>query len=82
MNILELLAATLLVGLTASGQTDPGGSSTDSLGDVFPLAIGRQWIYGYDYEYRDIGGVVDLYSDTGNVELLVISNVATPDSII
>jgi Secretion system C-terminal sorting domain len=53
---------------------------SDSLVDVFPLVIGRQWTYYYDYEYRDIGGVYDLYSDTGTVNIRIIDKVVAVDS--
>ena len=52
----------------------------DSLVDVFPLRIGNQWIYNYDYEYRDIGGVYDLYSDTGTVNIRIIDKIVAVDS--
>jgi hypothetical protein len=53
----------------------------DSLVDVFPLSIGNEWIYHYDYEFRDINGFYDYLSDTGTVSLRVFDKVVTADSI-
>jgi len=38
--------------------------------DVFPLSIGNQWVYHYDYEYTDI--MMD-FSDTGTVNVKIIA---------
>ena len=55
---------------------------TDSLVDVFPLRIGNQWTYNYDYEYRDDPGRSPEYqwSDTGMVNLRIINTIVTIDS--
>jgi hypothetical protein len=57
-------------------------TATDSLVDVFPLRIGNQWTYNYDYEYRDDPGRSPEYqwSDTGTVNLQIINNIVTVDS--
>jgi len=53
-----------------------------SLVDVFPLRIGNQWTYNYDYEYRDDPGRSPEYqwSDTGTVNLRIINTISTIDS--
>ena len=54
-------------------------TSTDSLVDVFPIRIGNQWTYNYDYEYRD-EGVILQESDTGTVILKIFNNIVAIDS--
>ena len=51
-----------------------------SLADLFPLAIGNQWLYRFDYEFRDIG-VITQYSDTGTVNLRIFDKVVAIDSV-
>jgi hypothetical protein len=80
MNTLKIFVLIILVSPFANGQANQNKSTTDSLVDVFPLFIGNQWIYNYDYEYRDIGGVYDLYSDTGTVNIRIIDKIANIDS--
>jgi hypothetical protein len=52
-------------------------TGSDSLVDVFPLAIGNQWIYRYDWSsYDDIYS----YSDTGTVSIRIIDRIIGNDS--
>ena len=49
--------------------------------DVFPLAIGNQWIYNYFYGYEEPGGVVYSRYDTGTVHLQIINKIESIDSV-
>ena len=82
MNTIKLFMLSLLLAVVIQGQPDQSATRMDSLVDVFPLTLGRVWTYGYDYEYRNSGGVIDDYSDTGNVVIQVIDLEITNDSII
>ena len=66
--------------LSTNGNEINLKTTDSSYVDVFPLAIGNQWIYKYDYEYRNDGGVISTFSDTGTVSLEVFDKVATIDS--
>jgi hypothetical protein len=78
MRRLSILLALGLIAGVARGM-DANKVRTDSLADVFPLSIGNQWVYNYDYEFRDIG-VVTESSDTGTVTLRIISHIVAADS--
>lgn len=45
----------------------------DSLADVFPLAVGNQWTFGYDYNFGDIGVLYQM-RDTGAVTVRVVGS--------
>ena len=72
-----LLALVALVGIV---QTVFARQISDSLVDVFPLAIGNQWTYGYDYDWNDPPGAMYHLRDTGSVQLHVINLVTATDS--
>ena len=72
--LLGILACSSLARATCINKT-----TSDSLADVFPLAIGTQWIYSYDYEYRD-GPVILSLSDTGNVIVHIIGRIDSADT--
>ncbi len=57
-------------------------TTQDSLVDIFPLALGNVWVYNYDYEYRDVGAIINEYSDTGTVTLQVIHKTDAVDSVL
>ena len=73
---LLLLLVTFLTVVTSKSQAQVG---SDSLVDIFPLAIGNQWTYNYTYldfdEYPDV-----YYADTGVVSYFVIGAILTQDS--
>ena len=81
MNKLSII---LLFGVTyAVAQTTNKNFNTitsigsDSLVDVFPLAIGNHWTYGYKWSsYDDIHN----YDDTGTVTIHIIDRIITNDS--
>ncbi len=70
----------IMIPCFASGSeiTRPG---SDSVVDVFPLAIGNQWVYSHYYNYGDVGGVIDSYIDTGSVTLEVTGRITTTNAI-
>ncbi len=72
-----LLALGFIAGIARG--LDTNNIRTDSLADVFPLSIGNQWVYNYDYEFRDVG-VITEFSDTGTVSLRIIHNIVASDS--
>jgi hypothetical protein len=53
----------------------------DSLVEVFPLSIGNEWTYSYNWSYQsgNLSGVGD-YNDTGFVTIKIIDKVVTKDS--
>lgn len=58
----------------------PTHAQLDSLVDVFPLAVGNQWVYRYHLFYIDWftqNGV----TDTGTVRLLVTGRISAGDSV-
>ena len=80
MKILDVVLPFIMIPCLASGFeiTKPGA---DSVVDIFPLAIGNQWVYSHYYNYGDIGGVIDSYIDTGSVTLEVIGRIATTNVV-
>jgi hypothetical protein len=56
----------------------PSYAQLDSLVDVFPLAVGNQWTYGYYRGYE--GGLQWWYVDTGSVNATVTGMNPTADS--
>ncbi len=73
-----LCAPTLLAQAQSAVST-----SSDSLVEVFPIGVGYQWTYYYEYRYEDIPyqALQYLYLDTGRVDLRVIGSVPSQDSI-
>jgi len=69
-KVLCLLAPLLCANFAAASNCTQ--ASGDSLVDVFPLAVGNQWVYRYDYQYSDVNAVIDSYADTGTVTLDVV----------
>lgn len=57
-----------------------GAAQTDSLADVFPLAVGNQWAYRYFANTIDALSEVSRF-DTGNVVLRIVQQVVDTDSI-
>jgi len=56
-------------------------TATDSLADLFPLAIGNRWTYGYYWSvYTGSPTGEGSYRDTGTVMLQIVSKVVTTDS--
>ena len=80
MNRWFLIPALLVALKSYAGMLS---AEPDSLVDVFPLGIGNQWTYAYDYEYRDVPLMAVIYeqSDTGTVTMRVIDKLVTADSI-
>ena len=71
----SMFSITLLLALMETGF-----AQQDSLADVFPLAIGNKWTYGF--YTRLAGTTVHLSSeDTGFVEYQVIGSIYSSDSI-
>jgi hypothetical protein len=58
-------------------------NSSDSLVDIFPLAVGNQWEYGYDWFY-DSGGPpgTGTHTDTGTVTIQVINKIELTDTTV
>ena len=54
-------------------------ASSDSLADLFPLAVGNQWEYDYKTSIFDELPDVD-YADTGVVSYLITGSIVTRDS--
>jgi hypothetical protein len=77
MHINRLPIFLLFVAAISSGQTMTNKSLGDTLVDVFPLSIGNQWTYSYQYVTYD-DSVVSC--DTGSVNLHIINNIITDDS--
>ena len=69
-KVLCLLVPLLCVNFAAASNCTQ--ASGDSLVDVFPLAVGNQWVYCYDYQYSDVNAVIDSYADTGTVTLDIV----------
>jgi hypothetical protein len=79
------LSILLLLGvMSAVAQTSNNSIVTrsDSLADVFPLAIGNQWTYGYYWEYNDLfhSHPMDHYCDTGTVTVQIIGKIIGIDT--
>lgn len=55
---------------------------TDSLRDMFPLAIGNEWVYHHSEHFQYDPSLRPTYDwkDSGTVELRVIANTTAPDS--
>ena len=54
--------------------TYPDRADKDSLVDVFPLEIGNQWVYNYNWTYYGLNGFIPSRSiDTGTVTMKIIN---------
>jgi hypothetical protein len=55
---------------------------SDSLADVFPLAVGNQWTYGYYWEYNDLFQTHVMYHscDTGTVTVQIVGKITEVDT--
>jgi hypothetical protein len=75
------------VGTAQISQTNLAGTAataSDSLAEVFPLAVGNQWTYGYCWEYNDLFKAHPMYHscDTGSVTIQIIGKTTETDSIL
>jgi hypothetical protein len=66
--------------VTAITEHSKLGANDSAFADVFPLSIGNQWVYQYDYESRGINPGMNDFSDTGTVNVKIINTEATLDS--
>ena len=73
---------TLCVTTAIAQSPELAHTPNDSLVDVFPLSIGNQWTYLYQYEYEADPGISPMYhwGDTGTVTLRIIDKVVSDDS--
>ena len=76
MNTRFAIVATLVI-LAAF----PARSQTDSLYDLFPLAIGNQWTYRYSSSRSEVCGTgYGSHSDTGTAYFAILNAIQTPDT--
>jgi hypothetical protein len=86
-NMFKLSALLLFIASIGTAQIshsnldDITKKENDSLVEVFPLAIGNQWEYGY-YWYYDTGGPygTGTHTDTGTVTIQIIDKIVTTDT--
>ena len=73
------------IGTAQISHRDLTGTTTtasDSLAEVFPLAVGNQWTYGYYWEYNDLFQTHVMYHscDTGTVTVQIVGKITEVDT--